>query len=61
MRKRLDITQRELALLAKVTPLCVYFWESGKTTPTGERVERLKKIAAMTPASAKRRAAKFGE
>ena len=60
MRKRLKLTQRELAALAEVTPVAVYFWEAGRTTPKPESAERLSKIGAMTPKAAKRRAAVVG-
>ena len=54
-RKRLGLTQEQFSLLADVTPLAVYLWESGRTKPTGTRVDALVRIRRMNAARAQRR------
>ena len=53
-RQRLGLTQVELGELCGVTPIAVYFWESGRTTPKGKNVERLAGIPKMTLRQAER-------
>ena len=55
-RKRLGLSQAELALLAGVTPVAVYFWESGRTKPRGRSVEVLSEIRKLSPKQARSRA-----
>lgn len=54
-RERLDLTQRELAALADVTPVCVYLWESGRAKPTGRRAEVLAELRKVSRTEARRR------
>ncbi len=54
-RERLGLTQAEFALLAGVTPVAVYFWESGRTKPGARSVEVLSKIRKLGVKAAQRR------
>lgn len=59
LRKRLGMNQAQFARTAGVTHVSVYFWESGKTKPRGERLARLRELEAQAgKKSAPRRAAK---
>ena len=63
IRARLGVSQKRFAALAGVTPVAVYFWESGRTTPSLEKETILLKLgkrapdqaAAASPAKARRR------
>ncbi len=48
LRKKLAITQKELAQLVEVTPLSVTFWETGKYKPTPDKVAKIKELAEKT-------------
>ena len=52
IRTRLGVTQRRLATLASVTPVAVYFWESGRTTPSLEKEAILLRLAKASPEAA---------
>jgi DNA-binding transcriptional regulator YiaG len=53
IRGRLAVSQRRFAELAGVTPVAVYFWESGRTTPSLPKEKillKLSKVGARKPA-----------
>lgn len=41
IRKKLEVTQRQLAALLRCTQTCVYLWEKGETDPSEYLQERL--------------------
>ena len=49
IRARLGVSQRRFAALSSVTPVAVYFWESGRTTPSLEKEAILLRLAKATP------------
>jgi hypothetical protein len=55
LRKRIGISQAELALLAGVTPVAVYFWEAGRTKPTGVNVDTLVGLRSLDKKKARRK------
>ena len=55
MRKRLGISQAELALLVGVTPVAVYFWESARTRPVGSNVDALIQLRGLDARRVRRR------
>ena len=55
MRKRLGLSQAELARLTGVTPVAVYFWESGRTKPRGASVDALVTVRGMSAKQAQRK------
>jgi len=54
-RKRLRLTQAELAKLTGVTTVAVYFWESGKTRPRGRTAEALLSLRSLGVRDARQR------
>ncbi len=54
-RERLGLTQADFALLAGVTPVAVYFWESGRTKPGPKNVDVLSEIRKLGVKAAWRR------
>jgi DNA-binding transcriptional regulator YiaG len=48
LRTRIGATQVQFAKLAGVTPVAVYFWESGRTRPRGNRLLRLQELRHMS-------------
>ena len=54
-RERLGLTQADFALLTGVTPVAVYFWESGRTKPGPKSVEVLSGIRKLGVKAAQRR------
>jgi len=54
-RERLKLTQAEVAEIVGVTPVAVYFWESGRTVPSGENAEILMELKGISASEAKRR------
>jgi DNA-binding transcriptional regulator YiaG len=55
MRKRLGLSQAELARLTGVTPVAVYFWESGRTKPRGASVDALVAVRGLNAKQARRK------
>jgi len=55
MRTKLRLSQAQFATLAGVTPVAVYFWESGKTKPRGRTRESLVSLRAIGVREAMRR------
>lgn len=55
IRKKLGLSQADFAKLTGVTPVAVYFWESGRTKPRGASVDALVEVRAMSPAAARKR------
>jgi len=47
LRKRLGLSQAALAKVVSVTPVAVYFWEAGRTTPRGRTRAELLQLKAM--------------
>jgi len=45
LRKKLGLTQKDFAARAGVTPVAVYLWESGRTSPKGKSVVALDRAA----------------
>ncbi|MEM7249248.1 MAG: helix-turn-helix domain-containing protein [Acidobacteriota bacterium] len=60
-RHRLGLSQKELAALTGVTPVAVYFWESGRTTPRGKSVDALNEVRKMGVRAARERVDKLLE
>ncbi len=56
-RKRLGLTQAQLAALTGVTPVAVYLWESGRTTPQDSNRAKLLELRRIGAPEAKRRLA----
>ena len=54
-RKRLGLSQADMARITGVTPVAVYFWESGRTLPRGPRREALLELRSMGRRDVKRR------
>jgi DNA-binding transcriptional regulator YiaG len=59
-RKKLGLSQKDLANMTGVTPVAVYFWESGRTTPGGRSVEALEIVRKMSARQARKRADSLG-
>lgn len=57
IRKKLGLSQADFATLSGVTPVAVYFWESGRTKPRGASVEALVELRGMSVQQAQRRLA----
>jgi DNA-binding transcriptional regulator YiaG len=57
IRKRLGLSQANLAQVVSVTPVAVYFWEAGRTTPKGQRREALLELKSMGKKQAQARLA----
>ena len=55
MRKRLGLSQAELARLTGVTPVAVYFWESARTKPRGASVDALVAVRGLSAKQAHRK------
>ena len=56
-RKRLGLSQVQLAALTGVTPVAVYMWESGKTTPQDSNRAKLLELRRIGAREAKSRLA----
>lgn len=54
-RLRLGLSQAQLAALVGVTPVAVYYWESGRTTPRGASREGLLELRTLGVREVKRR------
>ena len=55
IRKKLGLSQADFAVLAGVTPVAVYFWESGRTKPRGASVEALVELRGLSAKEAQKR------
>lgn len=55
LRKRLGITQKELAELTGVTPVAVYLWESGRTSPSDRNATALQGLTRASRRAVERR------
>ena len=49
LRRRLELTQADLAELTQVSLVSIYFWEAGRTIPSGANAERLIGLTKLTP------------
>jgi DNA-binding transcriptional regulator YiaG len=47
LRKRLGLSQANLARVVAVTPVAVYFWEAGRTRPRGRRKAALLELRGL--------------
>jgi len=54
LRKRLNISQPELALLVDVSPAAVGFWETGKSSPRPDKKARLVALRSLGRRDAQR-------
>jgi DNA-binding transcriptional regulator YiaG len=61
LRSRLGLTQKEMARLAGVTPVCIYYWESGRTAPRGHTRTALVSLRQLGRRDAKRRLDELAE
>ena len=48
-RERLLLSQAELAQLTGVSSVSVYYWESGRTNPSGKRLDILNQLRQKSP------------
>ncbi len=51
LRKEKDLTQAEMAELLDVSPNTVSGWEAGRTTPSGDNLQRIKELAETSGAA----------
>lgn len=58
IRTDLGLSQADFAMLAGVTAVAVYFWESGRTKPRGASVDALVELRGMSPTQARKRLGK---
>ena len=58
IRSKLGVSQKRFAEMTGVTPVAVYFWESGRTTPSVDREKTLLRLVKSAPSSARAEAPK---
>ena len=53
VRKKLEVTQSEMAALLEASPLSVHKWETGATQPRAAHLEKISKVMKMGKSEAR--------